>query len=92
MNRVSMGQQIRDKRKLMGMTLEELAERLDVTVSFMGHIERDTRAPSVDTLKKICIVLDLSADDLLGIKRNHSADAKGKARQLLYSLLELLDE
>lgn len=92
MTRVSMGQQIRDKRKQMGMTMEDLAKKLEITLSFMGHIERDARAPSVDTLKKICLVLDLSADDLLGIKRHHFDGAKMKARQLLHSVLELLED
>ena len=34
---------------------------------FLGHIERDTRKLSVDTLYKIAKVLHCSADELLGI-------------------------
>ena len=66
-----MGQMIKARRKEMKLTQEDLAEKVEISVSFMGHIERGSRVLSVDTLRKLCIVLDLSADDLLGLEYDH---------------------
>lgn len=62
---------IKARRKEMKLTQEDLAEKVEISVSFMGHIERGSRVLSVDTLRKLCIALDLSADDLLGLKCDH---------------------
>lgn len=66
-----LGMMIKTRRKEMKLTQEDLAEKVGISASFMGHIERGSRVLSVDTLRKLCIVLDLSADDLLGIKCDH---------------------
>ena len=55
------------------MTQEGLAERVEISASFMGHIERGSRKMSVDTLCRIAHALDCSADNLLGtgnVERN----------------------
>ena len=44
-------------RKLRGLTQEQLAEKVGISSSFMGHIERGTRIASIDTLVSICNVL-----------------------------------
>lgn len=66
-----MGQMIKARRKEMKLTQEDLAEKVEISISFMGHIERGSRVLSVDTLRKLCIALDLSADDLLGLEYDH---------------------
>lgn len=66
-----LGLMIKTRRKEMKLTQEDLAEKVGISASFMGHIERGSRVLSVDTLRKLCISLDLSADDLLGIKCDH---------------------
>ena len=40
-----LGTRIRLKRKEMGITQAEMAERCGVSVPFIGHIERGSRAP-----------------------------------------------
>lgn len=68
MDYIKLGKRVRILRKQMKLTQEELAELVDVSHSFIGHIERGTRKLSVDTLFRLCAVLGASADDLIGIK------------------------
>ena len=62
-----MGKKIRRKRREMDITQEQLAEKVGISTSFMGHVERGTRTLSVDTLFKLCVALNVSADYLMGI-------------------------
>ncbi len=60
-----LGEKIREARKAKGYTLEQLAEILDVSTTFIGQIERAKGIPSLDTLVKIANALDISTDSLL---------------------------
>lgn len=63
----ALGKRVRISRKVLGLTQEKLAEIVDVSTSFIGHIERGTRKLSVETLASICKVLGVSADFLMGL-------------------------
>lgn len=52
-----MGQRIRRERKRCKWTQEELADKAGISLSFLGHIERGSRIPSVETLAQICRAL-----------------------------------
>ena len=60
-----MGQRIREHRKKKGLTQEQLAELIDISPSFMGHIERGSRCASLPTLVRLCWALGVTADELL---------------------------
>ena len=60
-----LGTRIRLKRKEMGITQAEMAERCGVSVPFIGHIERGSRAPSMESFLVICRVLHVTPDFLL---------------------------
>ena len=62
---VAMGQRIRRLRLMKGMTQERLAERLGLSVSFVGHMERGSRLASLETLIGLSEELGVSADFLL---------------------------
>lgn len=47
------------------MTREEFSEKIDITDSFLGQIERGERSLSVKTLKKVVKYTGVSADYLL---------------------------
>ena len=53
-------------RKEKGMTRNELADKLNVSVRLIGYWERGERECSLDTLIKICDLFGVSADYLLG--------------------------
>ena len=58
-----LGLKIAYYRKLRGLTQEELAEKIDRTPAFIGHVEAPNiqKAISLDTLFDISAVLDVSA-------------------------------
>ncbi len=59
------GQRIRQARKAKGWSQGELAEKCNISMSFLGHIERGTRIMSMDTFAAVCESLDAKADELL---------------------------
>ncbi len=63
----NLGRRISRRRRELHLTQEQLAEQVDLSVSFLGHIERGTRILSLDTLVRICMALGTTADDLLGV-------------------------
>ena len=63
-----MGKRIRERRKNMKLTQQELANQIDLSASFLGHIERGTRVLSVDTLVKLCTALKMPPNELLGME------------------------
>lgn len=65
MNYELLGRKIRQRRKEKNYTLEQLAEKLDVSTTFIGQIERAKGIPSLETLVKIANVLEISTDSLL---------------------------
>lgn len=59
------GIRIRKKRLSKSMTQEELAERTNLTVAYIGMIEREERTPSLETFIQIANELNATADELL---------------------------
>ena len=59
------GRRIRALRRKQSLTQEELAEKGDLSASFMGHIERGSRIASIDTLVALCNALQTSPQYLL---------------------------
>lgn len=67
MDYVLLGKRVRIRRQVLELTQEGLAEKIGVSTSFIGHIERGSRKLSVETLYALCKALDTSADFLIGI-------------------------
>ena len=65
MDKLTIGNRIKIARKERGLTQEALAERVDITLYYMGEIERGTKTPSLDLFIRLVEVLDVSADYLL---------------------------
>ncbi len=59
------GQKIRQARIEQNYSQEQLAELCRISTAFLGHIERGTRAMSLETLVSICSTLNISIDYLL---------------------------
>lgn len=59
------GSRIRSVRESLHMTREVLAEKLEITDTFLGQIERGERSLSIKTLKKIIQYTGVSADFIL---------------------------
>ncbi len=65
LDKLTMGDRIKNARKKLGLTQEALAEKVDVTLYYMGEIERGVKTPSLDLFIRLVEVLDVSADYLL---------------------------
>ena len=72
---ISLGERIRKARKQRHMTQEQLAEACDLSTAHIGHIERGTRALSIESLITISQVLNVSTDYLL-FDISNTADKK----------------
>lgn len=64
---LKLGLKIAYYRKLRGMTQEQLAEQIDRTAAFIGHVEAPniSKAISLDTLFDVAKVLNIPAYKLL---------------------------
>jgi transcriptional regulator with XRE-family HTH domain len=71
---MEIGPKLRRLRKLRGLTIEELAEKAELTKGFISQLERDMTVPSVVNLKQVVEVLgmDLATffSDLVERERN----------------------
>lgn len=63
---VELGQSIRAARERRGMSLRELARRVEVSPSFVSQIELGKANPSVGTLYALVSVLGTTLDELIG--------------------------
>lgn len=54
-----LGERIRARRKELGLSQGDLADRTGMTASFISQVERDVTSPSIDSLYKISHALDV---------------------------------
>jgi len=73
MDYVDLGRRIRIQRELLKLTQGELAKRISVSASFIGHLERGTRKASMETLVALANELDVPVDYLLAGSLRRSA-------------------
>jgi len=66
------GQRIRQARKKLGLTQEQLGERTDLHYSYIGQVERGSKTPSIQTLNKIASALNTSMDYILEAQEDYS--------------------
>ncbi|MGN0777960.1 MAG: helix-turn-helix domain-containing protein [Aristaeellaceae bacterium] len=60
-----LGNRVRTVRRQHSLTQEQLAEKVGISASFLGHIERGTRVASLETLVAICNTLNVTPEYLL---------------------------
>lgn len=66
------GAHVRKLRLSRNLTQESLAEHADLSVDAVRRIERGAFSPSLDTLRKLCLGLDISFRTLFqGFERQH---------------------
>lgn len=59
------GEKLKTLRKAQGMTQYELGEQLGISASAVGMYEQDRRKPDHETLKKMCLLFDVTSDYFL---------------------------
>lgn len=73
---MTMGKRIYYYRKCMGLTQEQLAERVGVTAQAVSKWEHDLAVPDVGTLPRLGEIFGVSMDELMGLKETQSQPAK----------------
>jgi DNA-binding NtrC family response regulator len=63
---LTIGRNIREQRKLRGLTLKQMSRRTSLSVSLLSQIERAESSASVSSLFKVATALDLPITELLG--------------------------
>lgn len=60
---------LRDEIKSSNISQKELANKLGINPSTVSKYLRLDKYPSLETFANICDVLDVSADEILGLKK-----------------------
>ena len=91
MDYYALGQRIREIRRQKNMTQAQLAERIGISTSFVGHIERGSRIISLETFARLCAALEAEPNDLLYAAEstgNPAGQLTAKQRQQVRMLLQ----
>ena len=75
MNYFEIGQKIRKYRKEKGLSQEQLAEKVNISVTHMSHIETANTKLSLPVLVDIASVLQVQTDELLFDNKPQGATA-----------------
>jgi len=75
----ALGDKLRQKRNALGLSQDAVSEKIGMSESFYGHIERGDRILSVESLIKIAQYYDMSLDFLLLDSSNSGSDARLQA-------------
>lgn len=62
---ILLGEQVRRAREHQSLTQEKLAELIGVSVQYVSDLERGIVGISISTLKRLCVALCVSSDQLL---------------------------
>ena len=65
MDYYQIGQRVRKYRKAQGLSQEELAARVGISVTHMSHIETGNTKLSLPVLVELACALGVQSDDLL---------------------------
>jgi transcriptional regulator with XRE-family HTH domain len=77
------GDKIRSKRKELGLSLKELADKTDLTPGFLSQIERDLAEPSITSLRKISKALNVAVFYFLMTEDEKKVVVRKEERQIL---------
>lgn len=87
MKKESMGMMIAAKRKELGMTQLELAEKMGVTDKAVSKWERELSYPDVNSLPKLAEIFGMSVDELMQIKTETVCTEEKQSPRSIISLI-----
>lgn len=62
---VEIGKRIQGRRKQMGLTQEQLADKMDVSIQMVSNLERGNKSVRIENLIKLSEILNISTDYIL---------------------------
>jgi len=84
------GECIRYYRELRGFTQEELADKINISSSYLGYIERGRQMASIANLHKLSLALAVPIEELLD--PSFRKEETGSLRTVLTAQINNLDE
>ena len=60
---------LREEIKNSNLTQKEIAQKLGINPSTVSKYLRLNKFPAIDTFANLCEILDVSADEILGLKK-----------------------
>ena len=84
------GDKLKSVRKSRHLTQLELSKRLDVSKGTVSAYEQSLSYPSIETLTKLCFILDTSSDYLLGISDDLPFKMGGLTDDQIQSVLQFV--
>lgn len=94
---IQIGEQIRIAREQANLTQEQFAERIEVSPQYISDLERGVVGISISTLKRACIVLGTTSDQILfgAVSENRNAAIEKRCSNLsdkaFAALLDIVD-
>lgn len=80
LNSTKIGKFIMDRRKALGMTQQQLADKLNVSFQAVSKWENGTTYPNIEILYDLAIILDVTVDEILsGDKKENDGLSYSKA-------------
>lgn len=95
------GEYLREYRKKNNFTQQELADIVEVTMNYLGRLERGERKPGIDVLLRISDKLNVSIDELLKAESEYRSrkvaneyvkkiqDLPHQQREKLYEIIDI---
>jgi len=62
---MKIGEELRKLRRYRGLTLSQVSEQTDLSVSFLSDVERGKTNPSLDTLQKLSEFYGVAVNDIM---------------------------
>lgn len=59
-----LGKRVQKARKQIGLTQEDIADKIGISRAYMGYIEQGRNAPSLEIIEKLAKVLKVSIKDM----------------------------
>lgn len=96
------GERIKKARKEKGLTQEQLAEKIDVSIAFLSRIERGSSQINLKRLTQICEILNISEGEILnGVSSNSNKyldfefanllkDCSSEQQKLIYDIAKVI--
>ena len=78
---VEIGKRIQGRRKQMGLTQEQLADKMDVSIQMVSNLERGNKSIRIENLIKLSEILNISTDYILTGKET-AEDMQGLTEQM----------
>ena len=94
---IQIGEQVRIAREQAKLTQEQFAERIEVSPQYISDLERGVVGISIPTLKRACIALGVTSDQILfgatSIDRNDAITKRcaGLADEDFSALMNIVD-